>query len=143
MRTHTRHVLLAFLLALLLLLIAAVAAHSQDFSSYSGSELYGRFCAACHGTSGRGDGPVAASLRIETPDLTRLAQRHGGRFPEDQVRRIIDGTTTIGAHGTRTMPVWGFDFLVNNAAQPAAQGSTDQMIDRLTTHVRSLQREAP
>jgi mono/diheme cytochrome c family protein len=143
MKPHARHVTLAIVIALILLVLATVAARSQDFSAYSGAELYDRFCAACHGTSGRGDGPVASSLRIETPDLTRIAQRHGGEFPAQQVRQIIDGSKSLGAHGTRTMPVWGFDFLVNNAAQPAPAGTTDDMIVRLTDHIRSLQRENP
>jgi mono/diheme cytochrome c family protein len=143
MKPHARHMTFAIVIALILLVLATVAARSQDYSGYSGAELYDRFCSACHGTSGRGDGPVAAALRIETPDLTRLSQRHGGQFPQERVRQIIDGSQLIGAHGTRTMPVWGFEFLVNNATQPAPTGSADEMIGRLTDHIRSLQRETP
>lgn len=120
---------------------AAATAGAQDFSGYGGEQLYQRFCASCHGASGRGDGPVAKSIRVETPDLTRITQRHGGTFPAAQVRAIIDGSKTIGAHGTRTMPVWGFEFLLNNAAQETPRGSTDQMIDRLTQYLHSLQRQ--
>jgi hypothetical protein len=41
------------------------------------------------------------------PDLTLLARRHGGTFPEDEVRKIIDGRTTLPPHGSREMSVWG------------------------------------
>src|SRR5215468_2892896 len=93
-RAHTRHVTIAALIVLILLLIATVAARAQDFSKYSGQQLYSRFCAACHGDKGLGDGVVAASFKIMVPDLTRIARRHGGTFPEDQVRRIVDGRKT-------------------------------------------------
>lgn len=35
-----------------------------------GEETYTQFCAACHGRYGRGDGPIAQSLRRPPPDFT-------------------------------------------------------------------------
>lgn len=142
MKTHARHVALATLIILVLLLIATVAARAQDFSSYSGERLYSRFCASCHGDRGFGDGVVAGSFKIMVPDLTRLAQRHGGQFPEDRVRRIIDGTTTLPPHGARDMPVWGLEFYTQNAGKPEPLRSTDEMLERLTQYLRSIQKES-
>jgi mono/diheme cytochrome c family protein len=122
--------------------VATVAARAQDFSKYSGAQLYDRFCASCHGAGGRGDGPVAASLRVEVPDLTRITHRHGGKFPEEDVRRIIDGRKAIPAHGSRVMPVWGFEFFAQNAEWPDAGTQVEEMVRRLTEHVRSLQKPA-
>ena len=48
----------------------------------TGEEAYRRYCASCHGLEGKGDGPVAASLRRAPTDLTQLARRSGGRFDE-------------------------------------------------------------
>lgn len=141
MKAHTRHLAIATLIVLILLLIATVAARAQDFSRYSGAQLYSRFCASCHGDGGYGDGIVAPSFNIMVPDLTRLARRHGGVFPQDQVGRIIDGTKSFPAHGSRDMPVWGFEFHAQNAGKPDPQHSTGEMIDRLTQHVKSLQKE--
>jgi len=143
MKPHARHVALAVVLALILLVIAAAAARAQDFSRYSGAELFYRFCASCHGDSGRGDGPVAASFRIEVPDITRIAQRQGGPYPEEQIRRIIDGTKPMGAHGTRVMPVWGFEFYAQNPQADDRAKATQEMVKRLADHVRSLQRAVP
>jgi mono/diheme cytochrome c family protein len=60
MKAHARHVAIATLILLVLLLLATVAARAQDFSNYSGAQLYSRFCASCHGDKGVGDGVVAA-----------------------------------------------------------------------------------
>src|SRR5262245_5863391 len=58
--------------------VASGLAHAADPLAMSGQDLYRRYCAACHGTSGEGNGPVASSLKVQVPDLTRIAQRQGG-----------------------------------------------------------------
>ncbi len=68
-----------------LLLLCAAPTFSADYVQMSGKELYRRFCAACHGAEGRGDGPVAGSFKVEVPDLTRARLAHDarvGRGPE-------------------------------------------------------------
>jgi hypothetical protein len=72
-----------------------------------GVELFRDYCAACHGTDARGNGPVAPALKKPVPDLTQISQRNGGRFPREQVRNYISGESDILAHGTRAMPIWG------------------------------------
>lgn len=127
-----------------LLLLAAPALHADDlepFMAYTGDQLFQRFCASCHGKLGYGDGPVSPSLKVMIPDLTRLAQRSGGRFPLQRVQEIIDGRAVLPAHGTRPMPVWGYEFeaqvpVEQQAGRAAAQG----LIDRLAEHLRAIQR---
>lgn len=75
----------------------------------SGRELFRTYCASCHGASGAGNGPVAASMRRTPPDITGIALANGGVFPTDRMRRIIDGRD-IEAHGDRDMPIWGDAF---------------------------------
>ena len=141
MKLHSRHVAIATIIVLILLLIATVAARAEDFSGYSGARLYMRFCASCHGDKGYGDGVVAGSFNIMVPDLTRIARRQGGTFPEDRIRRIIDGRKTLPPHGSREMPVWGFEFDFQNGDRPGSPARTDAMVDRLTQYVRSMQRD--
>lgn len=86
---------------------APVRAQTFELLDYSGGELYDRFCAACHGGEGRGDGPVGRRLNVAVPDLTRIAERNDGRFPAGDVAATIDGRSLVVAHGTRAMPVWG------------------------------------
>lgn len=123
--------------------LAWAVAHSQTFelADYSGQELFEQFCSACHGETGRGDGPVAASLNVLVPDLTRLAERRDGSFPASEVRDIVDGSSLVTAHGTRTMPVWGYEFWVEEGADAPAEAQARELIDTLVRHVESLQRQ--
>jgi mono/diheme cytochrome c family protein len=80
----------------------------QLLDSFKGQELYKAYCATCHGRDGKGNGPIASSLRIAPADLTRISARNGGTFPFLQVQKIISGEAqSPSTHGTREMPVWG------------------------------------
>lgn len=118
-------------------------AWAADYAAMSGADLYRRFCASCHGVEGRGDGPVATTLRVEVPDLTLTASRARGSDPRDRIVRIIDGRYIIGAHGTRIMPVWGEDLSRLELGNPDAERSAQVIIGRLADYVTSLQRPRP
>jgi hypothetical protein len=137
MNAHARHTYLAIIAAVILLVLASVSALALDLSSYTGVQLYMRFCSSCHGDKARGDGPVANIFKIEVPDLTRIAHRHGGVFPTEQIHRIIDGRKTLPPHGSREMPVWGFEFYRENENT----GGTDDLVARLTEFLRTIQIE--
>jgi Cytochrome C oxidase, cbb3-type, subunit III len=79
--------------------------------------LYAQRCLSCHGLSGRGDGPMAASLPAKTPDFRDTVQRRSN----GQIRRII-------AEGRGVMP----------AFEPALRPSE---INDLLQMVRFLSRE--
>jgi mono/diheme cytochrome c family protein len=113
---------------------------AQVIDEYSGQETYMRYCAACHGESGQGDGPVAGGLPITVPDLTRLEERKGDKFPEEVLRKIIDGREVVIVHGTRFMPVWGYEFWVEEGADDAAQERVAIIVDNLIEYLRSIQR---
>jgi len=72
-----------------------------------GAQLFVTHCASCHGVDARGDGPAASALRIPPADLTRIAARSDGVFPESSTARLIDGRFDLPAHGSREMPIWG------------------------------------
>jgi hypothetical protein len=124
------------------LLAAACSAHSSDLDpilDYDGPQLYQRFCASCHGASGQGDGPVAASLEF-VPDLREVSRRSGGRFPADRVRSVIDGRATLAAHGTRSMPVWGYEFEAQIPPDQPGRAAAQELITRLVDYLASIQR---
>jgi mono/diheme cytochrome c family protein len=76
----------------------------------AGQQYFVRYCSACHGMGGRGDGAAAPALRMPPADLTRIAQRRGGSFPVAEIAALIDGRTIVPAHGSREMPIWGERF---------------------------------
>jgi len=115
-------------------------ARAQVIDEYSGVETFMRFCASCHGESGTGDGPVASAIPITVPDLTRLQQRDGDRFPAELLRKIIDGREPVIVHGTRYMPVWGYEFWVEEGADDAARARVDSIVSNLVDYIRSIQR---
>jgi mono/diheme cytochrome c family protein len=127
-------------LAVLSLAACALGGHRRDHDEREATESYGRACASCHGVDGRGDGPVAAALRVPPADLTSLAERHGGTFPRDYVIAIITGEQNVSGHGTREMPVWSEHFgTVFGATAPAAIYAR-RRLELLADHVASLQR---
>jgi len=87
---------------------AFLSAEAQAISL--GEFEYRNSCAQCHGLSGKGDGPVASSLKKVPPDLTVLQKSNGGVFPVTKAYSIIEGTVDVRVHGSRDMPVWGNRF---------------------------------
>jgi mono/diheme cytochrome c family protein len=104
--------------------------------SIRGDKLYAAYCASCHGENAKGNVPMAAWLKVQPADLTRIAARNGGKFPLERVDRIISGEEALpSGHGTRAMPVWGPVF---------SQVTRDQdlgkvRIDNLARYLRDIQ----
>ncbi len=113
---------LAAVIGALVLVGALSSSASAAPEPVSGAALYKTYCAACHGTEARGNGPVAAAMRSRPPDLTQLARGNNGLFPADRVRRIVDGRE-VESHGTRDMPVWG-DVFRRLGSEAAGDAST-------------------
>ena len=105
-----------------------------------GSRLFGAYCAACHGTDARGNGPVAAVLKVQPPDLTRLDRRFGLPLDVDKVAEYIDGRIDVLAHGPRDMPVWGDRLEEELLTQPATQDTIGRSIESIVKYLVSIQR---
>ena len=90
-----------------------------------GGELFAQYCVACHGASATGDGPAAGALLKKPADLTGIAARRGGKFPEVEIARFIDGRFDVPAHGSREMPIWG-----EKLGAPIAEGTTHDEVVR-------------
>ncbi len=130
---------------------AALAGGSGTTMGPSGQMISGKlqfrqYCAQCHGMDATGDGPVAAALKKKPANLTTLAKKNGGVFPEQEVREFIDGTKTAASHGTREMPIWGFAFMYRqstmggqNTASPLSEQEVKQKIDRLVEYIKKIQ----
>jgi len=106
-------------------------------SSLSGQVMFQTWCATCHGTDAKGNGPTVAALKKAPPDLTQLTKENHGKFPTERVRGYIDGTgaASTPAHGSREMPVWG-DALRGLDSSP---GGITYRVVTLAAYVESLQ----
>lgn len=118
------------------------AFEAVTLADYSGEEIFQRYCASCHGASARGDGPVARGLVRVVPDLTAISVRYGG-FPTALVRDAIDGRgNRVDVHGPRAMPVWGYEFWIEEGGDVVAQREMKEVIEKLVDYIRSIQTDA-
>jgi len=104
---------------------------------FSGGDLFKTYCASCHGLSAKGDGPLAASMKKAPPDLTLFAERNGGEYPSELVRKIIDGRQPLAGHGGPDMPVWGDAFKRSHGG--SSEEAVGARIDALVRHLAGLQ----
>ena len=102
-------------------------------SASDGKQMFASYCAVCHGTDAKGNGPAATALKKVPADLTRLSARNGGTFPDVRVRRFIEGADEVPAHGTRAMPMWGDLFRSLNA------DTAPMRVNALAEYLKSLQ----
>jgi mono/diheme cytochrome c family protein len=100
----------------------------------SGKQMFKDYCAACHGMDGKGNGPATEFLKAPPPDLTTMAKRNDGKFPESKFATTLRFGTSAHPHGTIDMPVWGplFTYAGNKSVG-------ELRIHNLTTFVASMQ----
>jgi mono/diheme cytochrome c family protein len=104
-----------------------------------GRDAFTTYCASCHGTDARGNGPAAAALTKRPADLTLIAARRGGDFPTDEIAEWIDGRLAPSAHGTREMPIWGYRFAEGLPRGELTQDLVRGRILILVEYLRSIQ----
>jgi mono/diheme cytochrome c family protein len=83
------------------------SAHLASSNPVSGLQLYKRYCAVCHGNDLKGNGPISPEFKNPPADLTTLAQRHEGKFPDEYVQDVLRNGVKKPAHGDTEMPIWG------------------------------------
>ena len=123
------------------LLLAPSMASAQEPVTFKqatpGGEVFRTYCAACHGTSARGDGPLASSMNRKPANLTEIAKRNGGVFPGEMVFRTIDGKNPVRGHGGPDMPVWGDAFARSREAREPEH--VKSLIQSLVDYLESIQ----
>jgi hypothetical protein len=104
--------------------------------SIQGKDLFNAYCASCHGSDAKGNGPMATSLKVRPADLTRISRRNHDVFPLTRIQKIISGEEQPSSgHGSREMPVWGPIF--SQVTRDVDLGRV--RIDNLTRYLRDIQ----
>jgi mono/diheme cytochrome c family protein len=125
------------MIGVVVVLAGPMAAAQAPAALPSGSATFRLYCASCHGTSAKGDGPLASSMTRKPANLTEIAKRNGGVFSADQVARTIDGRNAPRGHGGGDMPVWGPAFA--RSASTSEVDTAEQRIQRLVSYLESIQ----
>jgi mono/diheme cytochrome c family protein len=124
-------------------LLASVSSAAMAAEMSYGAAEYLNSCAVCHGIEGKGDGPLGDELVRRPADLTTISRRNGGTFPYAHVYEVIDGRYAVPSHGEREMPVWGRQFLEDDAKLYGPAGGeivTSERIHNLAGYLQTLQR---
>jgi len=108
------------------------AGQTPPATAESGSDLFYNNCASCHGTDGKGNGPLGQVLTVRPSNLTIIAKNTGGKFPAAKIYELIDGRNpAVRGHGGPDMPVWGEVF--------AARGSSATVKNRINALVKYIE----
>lgn len=105
-------------------------AHAQSPENPGARSLYIRYCAQCHGVSGHGDGPSAASFHPPPADLTQST------LSRSELIRVIDGQRPLTGHGSGSMPAWGPIF--SNQAGASGPRTSEIRVEALADEILRL-----
>lgn len=92
-----------------------------------GALLFADHCAVCHGANANGHGFRRPLLDAIPADLTQIAARRGGEFPESEVFKLIARRDPLADHQSPEMPRWGEYW------------ADDSKIDALVKYLGSIQ----
>lgn len=109
---------------------------NQKISPADGKGMYSSYCAPCHGVNGKGNTPIASSLKRTPPDLTMLSRNNHGVYPSEHVIGVIGHGTSTSGHDRAEMPDW--------AARLASIDHNDKLatplrISNLSKYLETLQ----
>ncbi len=107
----------------------------KQTSAASGKEMFAQYCAPCHGADGKGNGPAASAMKAPPTDLTQLAKKNNGKYPDGHVAQVLKQGGP-GAHGSAEMPVWGPLFRSLDKYHDAV---VQQRVSNLVNYIEGLQ----
>lgn len=131
-RTMTLIVMMASVLALG---TAACAAEAEN----PNHAAYLKYCGACHGPSGKGDGIIAPLMTPKPTNLTLIAKQHGGEFDAMAVYKSVSGAGMPKAHGDSEMPVWGEEL--RHEVGGGDPRTAEVTLVKIVNYLRSIQQK--
>ncbi len=126
-----------FLMAVIAIISNGCGTEKAKSPVAEGSEYFQAYCTMCHGDKGLGDGHMASKLNSPPADLTKIAQRRNGNFPDAEIASIIYNIENVPGHSLGDMPIWSETF-------KKAEGITDEKvlqekIDHIVAYLKTIQ----
>ena len=110
-------------------LVGSVAdALAEPAPAYEGRRLFASYCRLCHGSTGKGDGPLAKKMEIIPADLTITVRSRSDTI----LKKIITG------EGRQTITGRDRHNLLSNAMPQWGTVLSGQQIDALIAYLRFL-----
>jgi mono/diheme cytochrome c family protein len=126
-------------LVALLTILSVPSVGGAEPATDPGRARYLRYCGACHGPDGKGDGIAGTFMTPKPANLTQIAQHNDGKFPFQGVMAYIDGSNDVRAHGDPAMPVWGEVFRAEASWDMGRRVEVQGKLLLITEFVRSIQ----
>jgi mono/diheme cytochrome c family protein len=115
-------------LGALILALASLPSATWAADAAAGKTVFDANCSSCHGTSGKGDGPVGSALNPPPRDFTK------GNFAFD-----ADGDGTKGSDADLKLVIQKGAMAFGGSALMAPWPTlTDEQVDDIIAHIRSL-----
>ena len=126
-------------LGLVLVAISCSDTTNQNEAMADGNELFQSYCSICHGKYADGRGNMAGRLNTPPMDLTTIAKRRGGNFPDDEIFNIIAGRDKVPGHSTNSdMPAW-WDTL-KKSEDISKDKEVKQKIKHIVAYLKEIQK---
>ncbi|MCB1775206.1 MAG: c-type cytochrome [Gammaproteobacteria bacterium] len=113
------------------MLLLALASANAAPSAYEGRGLYVSYCLVCHGTGGKGDGPLAQKMAIEPANLTTTVRSRSDTI----LKKIITG------QGRQTITGRDRHNLLSDAMPKWHEVFSEEQLDSLIAYLRFLTRK--
>ena len=110
--------------------VSAAAAAADLPSAYEGRRLYVSYCQLCHGTDGKGDGPLAKAMKISPANLNTTVRSRSDTI----LTKIITG------EGRQTITGRDRHNLLSEAMPEWKDVFTQSQVRSLITYLRFLGR---
>jgi mono/diheme cytochrome c family protein len=108
----------------------------QQTSAASGKDMYNAYCAPCHGTDGKGNGPAASAMKSAPVDLMQLTKKHDGKYPAAYVAGVLRFGSGPASHGSADMPAWAPLFRSLDQYHDTVE---QQRVSNLVNYIETLQ----
>ena len=120
------------------LILTVTLASAAAAQSVIGEQEFQSHCAACHGSDGKGNGPIIDFLRAPPADLTAISARNDGIFPFQAVYDTIADVNQTRGHGNSDMPIWGDRYNQEIIAQQGEFATDGPAVSEAQARILSL-----